>query len=937
MSTEEEVKTEAPAAPEIIPAKSEDKLEIEKEEAEKKVEEIMDEVEKEKTEEDKKEDNKDEKDGDETEKTDEVKESTTEETEAATTEEEKKRFKLKTPKVPGFLRGKSKEREKQKDKAEGEEGKEEEGGEGTENTEEKSAKDKMKEALDNIHMPKMPKIPKVSKPAFLKKKKAEEGGAEAEEGEQDEGGEDKEKATAEDEEGKEETAAEGSGETQEAEGKEKKPGFLDNLKSQAQSLLNKGKSKDKDVEEGGDDEDKEESKELLEKKEEGEEGTAEGGTAEIFDGEPEAPKPSLLQNLRNVASQVFKSGTKKETTPEADKDVEAGEKEELLEPKEGIKGSKEELEEVKVVSETGEKGTEEDTKEKTDPEKPYSKYLNQAIEARDSCLAKYNGLERPHQLAFLATSAALLLLLFILIIVAIATPSQWTNYARISTCGKYVTTHTNCGPIQGLVEAHDQFSFQRIPYAVPVQNSERWTHSKAMTTLDDCHEGTLKAHSHNVTGSCWRRYPDGADGDENCLTLDIYTSSVVYADLKPVVVYIDGDDLSQDEEEALQPSASLAYNQSMVFVKVNYRRGVLGFLSLSSLANKSPYKSSGNYGLGDIIAALKWIQKNIQHFGGHPKQVTLLARGSGATLATALTAVPTARDLFTKAWVSNGAGVYENKTMAQANTDNKKILSTLNCRSDEDEVECLVDATAEDITEAIPYEWRDTNMPELPQSGEKEHSWMVIDKHLLLQHPKDFWHEFRMTNNIPMVFGATAQGEVTAQNKERIDWTNTDEFETHVESKLGSFNVTIPGQALKLYNVSDHWQEYASMISDIRTICPLQELADYVNSNFIADVYSYVATQKRSSGPLEGIADSTIDISAILGTYQAETEDEKAFVSNMQKLFASFVTNGNLPEENDMNLGMYVVDKEINTQRSYPHCNFWKDALDIVPTYAALD
>lgn len=114
MSTEEEVKTEAPAAPEIIPAKSEDKLEIEKEEAEKKVEEIMDEVEKEKTEEDKKEDNKDEKDGDETEKTDEVKESTTEETEAATTEEEKKRFKLKTPKVPGFLRGKSKEREKQK-------------------------------------------------------------------------------------------------------------------------------------------------------------------------------------------------------------------------------------------------------------------------------------------------------------------------------------------------------------------------------------------------------------------------------------------------------------------------------------------------------------------------------------------------------------------------------------------------------------------------------------------------------------------------------------------------------------------------------------------------------------------------------------------------------------------------------------------------------
>ena len=89
-----------------------------------------------------------------------------------------------------------------------------------------------------------------------------------------------------------------------------------------------------------------------------------------------------------------------------------------------------------------------------------------------------------------------------------------------------------------------------------------------------------------MTGSCWKRYPNGADGDENCLTLDIYTSSVVYSDLKPVVVYIDGDDLSQEEEAELQPSASLASKTNTVFVSVNYRRGVLGFLSLQSLSDK---------------------------------------------------------------------------------------------------------------------------------------------------------------------------------------------------------------------------------------------------------------------------------------------------------------------------------------------------------------
>ena len=137
-----------------------------------------------------------------------------------------------------------------------------------------------------------------------------------------------------------------------------------------------------------------------------------------------------------------------------------------------------------------------------------------------------------------------------------------------------------------LVEGHDQFSFKRIPYAVPLLNTDRWTHSSPMTKLEDCHEGTLKAHSHNETGSCWKRYPNGADGDENCLTLDIYTSSVVYSQLRNVVVYIDGDDLSQENEAELQPSASLASKTNTVFVSVSYRRGVLGFLSLKSLSDR---------------------------------------------------------------------------------------------------------------------------------------------------------------------------------------------------------------------------------------------------------------------------------------------------------------------------------------------------------------
>ena len=116
---------------------------------------------------------------------------------------------------------------------------------------------------------------------------------------------------------------------------------------------------------------------------------------------------------------------------------------------------------------------------------------------------------------------------------------------------------------------------------------------------------------------------------------------------------------------------ALAKNHSVVFVSINYRRGVLGFLSLDALSKRAYPSTSGNYGLGDIVSALQWIKLNINHFGGHPSKVTLLGRGSGATLVTALTATAKTRDLIKRVWVSNGAGIFEDKSLEQANKENQ--------------------------------------------------------------------------------------------------------------------------------------------------------------------------------------------------------------------------------------------------------------------------
>ena len=74
--------------------------------------------------------------------------------------------------------------------------------------------------------------------------------------------------------------------------------------------------------------------------------------------------------------------------------------------------------------------------------------------------------------------------------------------------------------------------------------------------------------------------------------------------------------------------------------------------------------------------------------------------------------------------------------------------------------------------------------------------------------------------------GVTAQADANANNFGLYDWNNTDEVDMEIEKKLGSFGVGLSAEAMKSYNVSCNWSKYISMVSDIRTVCPLNALAE---------------------------------------------------------------------------------------------------------------
>ena len=125
----------------------------------------------------------------------------------------------------------------------------------------------------------------------------------------------------------------------------------------------------------------------------------------------------------------------------------------------------------------------------------------------------------------------------------------------------------------------------------------------------------------------------------------------------PVLVYFYGGGfVAGDASEPRYDGATMA-KKGIVVVTVNYRLGIFGFFAHPELSKEASYKGSGNYGLLDQQAGLKWVQKNIAAFGGDPKKVTIAGESAGSISVSAQMASPLSKDLIAGAIGESGAGI----------------------------------------------------------------------------------------------------------------------------------------------------------------------------------------------------------------------------------------------------------------------------------------
>src|SRR5215470_69014 len=169
-----------------------------------------------------------------------------------------------------------------------------------------------------------------------------------------------------------------------------------------------------------------------------------------------------------------------------------------------------------------------------------------------------------------------------------------------------------------------------------------------------------------------------ASTSEDCLFLNVFTPSHKQAGSHfPVMVWIHGGALVTGESDDYDPTQLVA--DGVTVVTINYRLGALGFLAHPALADANG--QSGDYGLMDQQAALRWVQRNIASFGGNPHNVTIFGESAGGLSTLSQVASPQARGLFEQAIVESGSYNLIQASLSRAESAGEAFATKAGCAS----------------------------------------------------------------------------------------------------------------------------------------------------------------------------------------------------------------------------------------------------------------
>ena len=306
------------------------------------------------------------------------------------------------------------------------------------------------------------------------------------------------------------------------------------------------------------------------------------------------------------------------------------------------------------------------------------------------------------------------------------------------SCSKSIPTIVGVdgGLVQGVI-ADSMMVFKGIPFAAPPVGNLRWKAPQPVEKWDGIKQVTQYAPAPMQAGN------PSSGKSEDCLYLNIWTPAKSPKEKLPVMVWIYGGGFSfGSTSDAVSDGTNLA-KKGVILVSIAYRVGQLGFLAHPELSKEDPEGVSGNYGLLDQIAALKWIQNNIEAFGGDPSKVTIFGESAGAISVSMLCASPLAKGLFRGA-ISQSGGSFGPTRKTTYPGENMKTLK----QAENDGIEYMKQHGASSLAELRAMSAEDL----IPKGWTTPGSWPIVDGYVIPDDQHKLYENGKY-NDVPVLIG----------------------------------------------------------------------------------------------------------------------------------------------------------------------------------------
>jgi para-nitrobenzyl esterase len=334
------------------------------------------------------------------------------------------------------------------------------------------------------------------------------------------------------------------------------------------------------------------------------------------------------------------------------------------------------------------------------------------------------------------------------------------NDIATADAGLAPVVETAAGKLRGASTA-GIYSFKGVPYGAPPTGRNRFMPPEPAQPWAGVRDALAYAgHAWQLPNRPNRRPvletllgpADTTQEGEDCLTLNVWTPGLGGGAKRPVMVWLHGGAFGYGSgNRAVTDGANLARRGDVVVVSVNHRLNIFGFLHLADIRGEA-WAHSGNAGVLDLVAALRWVRDNIERFGGDSGNVTIFGESGGGGKVSVLLAMPAAHGLFHRAVIQSGAAIRVS-TRERANALAEAVLKELGVGRNE--CERLQTVPAERLLAAIAPASRAVGRSRWPLLDRYDFG-PVVDGSDVPQHPAEPGAP-PTADGIPLMIGGTRE------------------------------------------------------------------------------------------------------------------------------------------------------------------------------------